>query len=40
MEAKWKVQGGKIQAQASIILSSHTIIELESINEKLLIIQL
>lgn len=40
MEAKWKVQRGKIQAQASIILISHTIIELESISEKLLIIQL
>lgn len=40
MEVKWKVQGGKIQAQASIVLSSHTIIELESISEKLLIIQL
>ena len=39
MEAKWKVQGGKIKAQASIILSSHMVIELESISEKLLVIQ-
>ena len=40
MEVKWKVQGGKIKAQASIILSSHIVIELESISEKLLVIQL